>query len=422
MSIRQYVFALVIAVHPSFAATLRDAFSAALERNEAIGQSQEMVERSEEQIAQLRAGLFPNIGFGVTHQIQPEPADPVARQFSPGQQTTITLTASQPLFRGGRAIAGLQQVQSGRDAAVHQDTFNRVQLFQELANVYIGTLTLEQDLKNLREQVSIYANRMEELKLRSDRGESNRSEWLSAKASHASLVAEVRMLENNLFSSRQTLAYLTGQDAATVLVDPRPVSNDLLPSKIDPFLEAVVARPDIRAAQEKLEAARKGVTVAWGAHLPSVDAVGNYYLQRPGFLQDLKWDVGIRLTVPIFQGGGIQSHIRQAVSFRKDAELELEKLRRKAKLDVQTAFEKLQARREHLAHLKHSTELSKQSSDLLQQEYRRGLTRNIDVQMALGEFWRAQRGLDQSRYAIQMEWIQLEISSGQLPKEMQAKN
>ena len=57
-------------------------------------------------------------------------------------------------------------------------------------------------------------------------------------------------------------------------------------------------------AQARLSAAQENVSVQRGAHYPSIDGTANYYFVRPpGILQNVHWDVGVALTVPIFSGG-----------------------------------------------------------------------------------------------------------------------
>src|SRR5262249_28215836 len=79
-------------------ATLDDAYRSALGRDEGVRQAEQSVLRADEHVGQLRGGILPSIALNAMHNIQQEPADPIARQFSPQQQTTINLSFTQPLF------------------------------------------------------------------------------------------------------------------------------------------------------------------------------------------------------------------------------------------------------------------------------------------------------------------------------------
>jgi len=390
--------------------SLEEAFKSSLAKHETVLQGREQLEQAEDRVAQLKGGIFPNVAFNVFHQIQPEPADPVAKSFSPGQQTTVNFAVSQPLFRGLREFAGLSQLKHLREAQEATQDQLITSLYQQVAGSYLQILSYDQDLKNLREQLEIYQKRAADLQGRAQRGESNQTDVISAQATYASLSAEVRLTEGQYEVARENFAFLTGLPRDSALTDPQISVGATLPP-IEKYLGQIEKRPDVHAARERLEAGQKAVSVAWGAHLPTLDAVGNYYLKRPGFLSDLKWDIGLRLTVPLFEGLATQAKVSEAISRRKEAELELARVRRMAQQEIRSLYERVKARLDHLTNLKKSAELSAKNSVLMQRDYRRGLNRNIDVQLALTEGRVAQRGFDQAYYSAQLEILQLQASA-----------
>src|SRR6476620_2849056 len=98
-----FVPAILIAVHAGAAGaaelTLEQAYRSAHDRNEVVKQSDAQVAQAEARVSRVRGGLLPELTFTASHLIQPEPDDPIAREFSPGQQTFATFTAVQPLWR-----------------------------------------------------------------------------------------------------------------------------------------------------------------------------------------------------------------------------------------------------------------------------------------------------------------------------------
>src|SRR5690349_21219691 len=102
--------ALINSSHSAFAAlTLDEAFSAALAKSESAQQGTERINQADDRIDRIRGSLFPEFSFNTNHLIQPAPEDPIARQFSPSNQTTANLTLTQPIFRGLREFAGMRQ-------------------------------------------------------------------------------------------------------------------------------------------------------------------------------------------------------------------------------------------------------------------------------------------------------------------------
>jgi len=390
--------------------TIEEAFKAALQKNEMLQESKEQIIQSEAKIDQLVGGIFPNLGFNLSHQVLPEHPNAAFRDFSPAQQTVANFYVTQPIFKGLREFNGLSQLKHMRNSqqASHEQLINR--LYQEVSANYLQILSYEQDLKNLEEQSDLYQKRVTELQARTERGESNETDVISAQSTQASLLAEIRMTEGQHKTTRETFHFLTGLERDASLVDPKlDLAKQL--GYLDKYLARVEKRPDVKDAADKLEGASKGVSVAWGSHFPSIDATGNYYLTRPGFLSELKWDVGVKITIPIFEGGATQAKVTEAVSKRKEAEIELERTRRAAIQEIRSIHNKLKARMDYMWSLKKSAELSRKNSTLMQRNYRRGLSRNIDVQMALTEFRVAQRSFDQAYFSAQQEIYQLQVAA-----------
>jgi outer membrane protein len=412
------------AAAPSAAVSLNDAFLAALEKNETVRQTGEQVVQADERIARLKGGLFPELSLNASRLFQPAPND-LFREFSPPQQSTVNLTVTQPIFRGLREFAGLRQQKRLMQAQEFVQKQATQRLFQEVASNYLNVLTLEQDLRNLQEQIDIYERRVEEIRARTRRGESSTSELLSTQATRNSLLAETRLVKGQLHSARETFFSLTGKDRAASLKDPELIPGastgksevkKVVVDKVEEYLSRIEMRPDVQSAVAQRDAADEGIAISRGAHLPVIDAVGNYYLERPGFLRDLDWDFTVRFSLPLFSGGATQAQVRESASRYREAELELARVRRLSEEEIRTLHEALQARLEHLSLLRESVELAEKNVSISQSEYRRGLVRSIDVQAALAEYRMIRRSLDQARFAAQMDLLRLDVAAGLRPE------
>lgn len=401
--------------------TMDEAFRAALSKNEIVGQSREKVFQADEQLSQAKSSIFPSLSFQATHLIQPEPSDPIAREFFPEEQTTANFNLKQPLFRGFREFAGIRVRRNNLSAEQDNRINTLLQLYQSVATSYLNVLSLEQDLKNLAEQKRIYGERIKELQARIRRGESNSTEALTAQSTEAALEAEMRIVESNLGSARENFRVLTSMPAHTELIDNSLQGKNDLPAlkALQDYISQIENRPDVKAARERVEAAQEEIRVVRGAHWPTLDLQGNYYVKRPeGYLSDLKWDVQLQLTIPIYEGGVVLSQTREAASRNRERELELSQLRKQAEADITTLYGSLKNRQDQLQALQRSAELSEKNYQVLQRDFRRGLSRSIDVQLALTEFRVARRSFDQARFAARLDWIRLQIASAQFPEAL----
>ena len=410
-------------VSPAIAATvsLDETLRSALTKNETVGQSRERVFQAEERVSQTAGAALPTFSLNGVHQIQDRPNDAFARDFFPEKQTTLNLSLNQPLFRGLREFATYRQQGKLASAERRSREQSLLDLYRDVATAYLAVLSLEQDLRNLDAQSELYDQRIRELTGRVRTGQSNRTEVLTAQSAQAGLQAEMQVVRGQLKTARETFAFTTGLPSDSDLKDPNLWNPEKAakPVPIGDYLRKVENRPDIRAARERFEASDEGVSIARGAHWPSLDAVGNYYLIRPGGLTEgIDWDLQLRLTIPLFEGGITQSKLRESVSKRTEADLELRKLRRAAEREIRSLHENLVTRADQVRALLKAVDLSEKNYQVLQRDYRLGLTRNTDVQLALNEFRVARRALDQARFAAQLEFIRLESAAAIVPEAL----
>lgn len=407
---------LLLLAELTTAATLDDALQSALQKNETAAQAQERVIQTRELVRQAKAVVLPSLSANAIHQIQPELEDIEARKLSPANQTSTALTLNQPLFRGFREFATMRQRENVLSAEKQNRLATLVSLYEQVASSYLQVLAYEQDLVNVTEQRKLSSERVKELKARISRGESNANEALTAQATDAAIDGEIQILQANLKTARENFFFLTGLPENSALAD-QEVNFKLRP--LEEYLGRIEERPDYKSAKDLAAASKEGVSIAKGGHWPSADLIGNYYFQRPESIpEEQKWDVQFRLSFPIFEGGLRMAQVREAASKNRETELGLKQLERRASADIRSLYQSVKMRADQLKALKLAAELSEKSYQVLQRDYRRGLSRNIDVQMAMSEFRMTKRNYDQARYLARLDLIRLETAAAILPPSL----
>lgn len=405
---------VALCFNDSSAATLQEAYQSALQKNELVGLQNAELKKVRERGRQLRGNLYPQLNANATYFVQPALPNPLAQQVFPEQQTTIGVGASQVLFRGMSEYAGIRQADDLEQSQEELRNQALIQLYQDVTSSFLNVLNLEQDLKNVEVQAKLYGERVAELRGRVRRGESNSSEILTVQSSESALRAEIQVLQGNLKMARETFAFVTGLPTEEPLVDPDLTSKEKL-APLDHYLKTIDSRYDVKAAIKQYRAMEEEVKIAKGAHLPSLDLSANYYFKRPeGFMEDLKWDVQLRLVMPLFEGGVTQAKVREAAAKRMEADLNLARLRRQAEQEIRSYHESYKARLNQIEALQKSQGLSEKNYQVLLKDYRRGLSRNIDVQLALTDYRVSSRSLDQARYAAQVELVRLQIAAAEI--------
>lgn len=415
-------FFLYIALNLGFAAVVRaqdtltlDAFfNAALQRSESTAIQLQQIQQAEEVYRQADAALLPTISGVVSYTwMDPLPAGTTSNPSNLSQQHVTRITASQPLFRGMREYAALRQT---RDllSATHQDYRQaKVSLYKDVLQNFYSILALESDLKNYQEEIRLNLEREKDIRARVRIGRSRDSELLNEQSSISTLRATVEQLRGQLHVARQAFAFLSGLDAQTGLQDGLP-----LPARLEPlssYLAGIQQRPDVHAAQQRLVAASEGIAIARGEHYPSLDLNANYYLNRPGYLADSKWDVQLLLTVPLYAGGSIQSKVREAGAQRNQAELTQSQLLRQADQDIRAYYQSVESNLTQLQALATATAMSRKSYAAQLRDYKLGLVTNLDVLQSLTTYQQNQRALDRTRLTAKSNYLLLLVAAARAP-------
>ncbi len=393
------------------ALTLDDYFAAALRRSEVVATQTELIRQAEERTKQASSALLPTVNGVATYTWQePLPAGTaITSNAQLDRQSLARLTATQPLFRGFREFAALRQTQALEGAQNHEYQQARVLLFRDVVQNFYSVLSSEQDIANLDEAIRQNQLREKDIQDRVRIGRSRTSELLNVQSTISTLRAQREQLQGQLSVARETLAFLSGLDATTALRD-----NEVIPQQLEPlteYLARVEIRPDVQAGKKRLSAGQENVAVARGAHLPSLDLNANYYLDRPGNLKEVTWDVQLALSVPIFSGGSLQSKEREAQSQRTQAELSLEQVRRQAQQEIRALYQSVLFERSQLEALEKATEIARKNYAVQTREYRLGLVTNLDVLQALTAYLENQRAADRIRYTLKLDYLRLQAAT-----------
>ena len=396
------------------ALTLDDYFAAALQRSEVVAAQVESIQQAEERYQQASAALYPTVEGLASYTRQESAArGTIDGATIPSRQPLVRLSATQPLFRGFREFAALRQSQ----ALIGAEQFNydaaRLQLFKDVAQNFFNILSIEQELVNLDQETEQNAKRESEIRARVRIGRSRASEILTVQSAISTLKAEVEQLRGQNLVARETFAFLSGLGAQTPLRDTEWVPPR--PEPLEAYLARIDRRPDVQVNRQRLTAAQESIEIAKGARLPSVDLTGNHYLKRTGSLEDVDWDVGIALTVPLYTGGAIQSQVRSAASQRTQAELGLSQARRLAEQEVRASYRSVEYDRLQIDALSGATEAALKNYEAQVRDYRLGLVTNLDVLQALTALQQNRRALDRVRYASKLDYVRLEAAAARRP-------
>ncbi len=391
---------------------LSAAYQAAVQKTEPVPIQQSLTDQADESVSQAKSYLFPTVTGVVSYEaLQPLP---VTSAFTIPNQYFARFTVTQPIFHGLRDFAGLSGAKNQLLAQQRATDQARLSLYDTVAQAFYGVLSAEKDLMNLQILIDLTNKRVEELRARVKIGRSRVGEMLSAQAQVATLVAQKEGAQQTLDQARANFELATGLSADATLNDPGEELPEKPPSR-DTYIQKIETRPDIASVKAQLAAAEDQVAYSWRGHLPALDFTGDYYLTRNGYLQGSNWDLGLVLTIPIFQGGAIQSQYRQAIDKRKQQELLLAQTRRAALHQIQNAYVIYTNSISQNTALKDALDISEKNYNTQTHDYRNGLVTNLDVLDALNTFQTTKQQLDRTYFQAKAAQATLAAATGDVP-------
>jgi outer membrane protein TolC len=166
---------------------------------------------------------------------------------------------------------------------------------------------------------------------------------------------------------------------------------------------ALEQRPDFKAARERLESQARKVDSARAGHWPVVNLVGSYgyrgtgvtgvlddrELRHPtnrGPFYDDDGNIGVTLTLPLFEGGRISAKVREEFSVLAAGQERLRKLNLQIRQEVETAILDVDSNRERVKATAKALEQAQESLRIETQKYNLGagaITDLLDAQAAL---------------------------------------
>lgn len=393
------------------AVTLKESFEAARMNMESIKRAESVVKQSEEQKIQARAAILPTVsGVGTYTKIDP----PNAAGNSPfllTRQYSAAIRVSQPLLRGG-TVSAYQLAQENILLSRYQKDATEINLYQLVINAYYNLNIAQVDLKNVDELLKYSRERVKDIRERTNIGKSRKGELVEAEAQLLTAESQYQQSLISLQQAERTYEFYTRLKPADLgILSDIPKLNGTLQD----YLQKVRSRPDILATVQQTKVAGKLVDISKGGHYPQVDLTGNYYFDRTGVLATSDWDVGVAVVIPLFQGGSVQSNVREAVEAKRSAELSSAEAIRAAERDVAINYQNIIQLQEQLKSLKSALAKAEEAYKLNKKDYTYGLVTNLDVLQSLNVFIETKRSYNSLVAITHLNSKNLEALTGVLP-------
>jgi outer membrane protein len=383
-------------------------------------------EATQERVPQARAALLPNValtGSGSYNNydgtIRSDPKVQVSANYGQGN---LTFSASQPLYRPQNTVA-LSQARESVTQSDYVLAIAQQDLIIRTAVAYFDVLLAEYNIELVEQQKKAVSEQLAQAKRNFEVGTATITDTNEAQAKYDSIIATEIQYRNDLDRRRAALRAIVGRFPTSL----RRVAGGFEPALPNPnnveywIDRAARENLSVRVQQASYDIASLEVERAKAGHYPTVDLVASYGAQgsngsiNNNFTSDSRSGlVGIQLNVPLYQGGFVNSRVRESISLQDKARADLETVRRAAITNATDGFSGVNSAAAGVKAFEQavaSAEVALQSN-ILGQEV--GIRTNLDVLNVQQNVFSTRRDLANAYFQYLLAVLRLKAAVGSL--------
>jgi TolC family type I secretion outer membrane protein len=400
--------------------TLHRAVQVALENHPSLRLADANLRSTSDAVTQVKGGYFPSVSATATASRTDgafvfNPSFPARLQTYNNYSTALQI--QQLIFDFGRTSGRVSANENLAGASMSDFEATRENVIVNVQLSYFGLLQAGRVEKVNDEAVGLAAAHLVQAKAFYTVGRRPQFDVTKAEVDLAN--ARVNQIlargQSHLAAVQLENALGVHPPAGYALVD----TFDIAPFSLSLDSARAVAmnnRPDLRAAEARVSANRDLVTAAKGQHFPTLSAFGNWTWSGFDFPLSSRWNAGVTMSLPIFQGFSLVAQVNQAEANADAAEAGLDLLKEATTLDVQQNYWGMKEAEERIAAASRLLEQAEQNLVLAEKQYAAGVGTAIEVADAQGSLSNARIARIQALYDYDTSVIYLRRSMGVVPE------
>ena len=420
---------LLLAAPPAAGEDLMDMYREAQRNDPALAAARATWLATQERAPQARAGLLPNVSlsgsatandtFSNTRSAPPIIASGNFQDFG------VTISATQPLYRIQTVVA-FDQARRQVEQADYTLATAQQDLIIRVAVTYFDVLLAQFNVELAVAQKAAVSEQLAQAKRNFEVGVATITDTNEAQANYDQIVAQEIAARNELDNRLAALRAIIGRMPRDLRklgasFDPQPPEPNVLEPWLDRALKENLA---VRISQFAYDIAALEVDKQRAGHLPTLDLIGSLRAGGTTGGSNADFDghtrnaaIGLALTLPIYQGGFVDSRIREAVALQDAARESLELARRNALFNAQVGYTGVNSSvasvRAFTAAVQ-SAEVALQSNRLGQEV---GVRTNLDVLNVQQTVFTQRRNLAQAYFNYLINVLRLKAAVGTLNEQ-----
>lgn len=373
--------ALSAAIGTAQADTLGEAMVSAQDSNPTLAAQRQRLRATREALPQALSAALPQVSVSASASaVDRDFEDPLATDNGRSETWTSSANISQLLFGSGRVLASTRAARAQIAGATADYEGARQQLLLDVATAYANVRQAQAVVSARETNVANLQRLQEYAQAQFDAGVVTRTDVAQSQARYAQARTQLVQAQGAMAASVEAYRRLIGRPPSDLQVPPAATG---LPVDLDAALTTAVNNsPTLISAQADTRLADANVASAAAQGRLSVTAEAGFS-QGADFDDDLSESssdsVGLRLSVPLFQGGAIRSRTRQARALRSASNLDLAATERSVQEIVTNAWTGLASARSAVQSAREQVQAAELAYEGVRLEQETGLRSTVEV-------------------------------------------
>jgi outer membrane protein len=405
--------------------TLEDCIQVALQNNPASNYAKQSELSALEDVRIAKGKYYPEVGFRFgyrrweSHAFLPEGfVRPGLDTIGPVNEWRTNVRGQYTLFDSGQRSSELNSAESQYEASQQESLETRNNIIYNVQAAYYDVLAAEDELELSKTRIS---RSQDHLRIASDRKEAGdvpqadvtraRVDLSSSELNSVSAEGSLRIALGNLNQAMGRMPQEPLQVAHSEITIPDPTATDVQQS-LD---NALKKRPEIQAAQKRVEAKQNQIGIAKSDIYPKVRTEAGYgWLDEEFFPTDKDWYVGITLDIPLLDGGTRRHRIAKSKVEVSREQARLDQLKLSVQQEVWSAYSRWIEAHQLLETSRSRQAQAEESLRLTKARYEEGagtINDLLDAELSLDQ---ADTGLNTARYRLYLARVAFLLAVGEL--------
>jgi outer membrane protein len=336
--------------------TLRQCIAHAIENSLAVQRAENLAGQSKVEVNTAKWARLPNLNGSTSQNYSwGRAASPIDNSYSNTNNSTanFSLSTNVPLFTGFELPNQYSLSKLNLKAAIEDLNKAKNDMAINVASAYVQVLFNQELALVAKEQMALSKEQLNRMTRLAEVGKSSPAEVAEAKARVAQDEMSAVQADNNygisLLELSQLLELPTPEGFFLAAPDEEPDFGKLTPPDAI-FVQALAARPEILAAQYRLEGSEKNIRMAQSGYYPTLSfsaGLGSSFYTTKGRAGDdfftqldnhFNKYLGFSLSVPIFNRFATRNRVRNAKLQRLSYSIQLDETKKGLYKEIQQAW------------------------------------------------------------------------------------